>query len=73
MTEQLISQTTAARHWAYYLPPPAPEAGWWGHEAISEHAHPEYWAMIWGYSADQVVAAKAAACEAKLSRLAGAP
>ena len=65
-----LKQTTD-QHWASYLPESPLEAGRWGRESISTHANPEYWAMIWGYSVSQVVAAKAAACAAKLARLEG--
>jgi hypothetical protein len=60
VNEVTDTTTTRKRHWAHFLPEPAPDNGWWGREAIAEHRHPEYWAWIWGYTAAQVAAAKEA-------------
>jgi hypothetical protein len=50
------------QHWAYRLPSiidPVRGPIYWAPETIANHAHPEYWAMMWGYSKAEVEAAKA--------------
>lgn len=50
-----------AEHWACRLPPivdPVRGPIYWAPESIAGHKHPEYWAMMWGYSKAEVTAAK---------------
>jgi hypothetical protein len=41
------------------LPAPA-STPHWARETVAEHAHPDYWAMLWGWSSADVRAAKEA-------------
>jgi hypothetical protein len=59
----MTDKSKTSPHWAYRLPAIIdPKRGpiYWAPEAISEHAHPEYWAAMWGYSELEINAAKKA-------------
>jgi len=53
----------SAFHWAYDLPeiPGSDPTPYWARDTVAEHHNPEYWAMLWGWSRQQVREAKAAA------------
>lgn len=47
-------------HWAYRLSDlPSGHTPYWARETVANHAHPEYWAMLWGWSGEAVARAKA--------------
>lgn len=48
-----------ANHWAYRLPDlPDGYTPWWARETVADHAHPEYWAWMGGWSREAIEAAK---------------
>lgn len=51
----------AHRHWAHYLPDfVGRKTPYWARESVAEHSYPEHWAMMWGWSLDEIERAKAA-------------